>query len=107
LVEHECNIVESQQFTDRGLRRFFMRVQFEPTHEHPVDLPALREDFGAAADQFGMAWRFAGGGPEATGAGAREQVRALLERSAVPDRERRAEHKDRGGGVEPRLLTAG
>jgi formyltetrahydrofolate deformylase len=27
LVEHECNIVESQQFTDRGLGRFFMRVQ--------------------------------------------------------------------------------
>jgi formyltetrahydrofolate deformylase len=29
LAERDCNIVESQQFGDRGTGRFFMRTQFD------------------------------------------------------------------------------
>ena len=57
VVEHGCNIVESQQFTDRGQGVFFMRVQFEPTPEQTLGLDALRAGFGAVASEFGMTWR--------------------------------------------------
>jgi formyltetrahydrofolate deformylase len=57
LAERDCTIVESQQFSDRALGRFFMRVQFEPTRETAVDVPALRADFAAVADRFALVWR--------------------------------------------------
>ena len=57
VVEHDCNIVESQQFTDRGQGGFFMRVQFEPGPDATVSRDALRAEFGAVAGEFGMTWR--------------------------------------------------
>jgi formyltetrahydrofolate deformylase len=57
LVEHECNIIESQQFGDRSTATFFMRVHFEPTPGPEPALEALRSDFGAVATPFGMSWR--------------------------------------------------
>ncbi len=53
LAERDCNIVESQQFGDRGTGRFFMRTQF--------DAPAGSEDtlgeaFGALGPEFGLDW---------------------------------------------------
>lgn len=57
LIERQCNIVESQQFTNRKSGRFFMRVQFEPVTGHAVDLAALRADFGQIAEEHGMTSR--------------------------------------------------
>jgi formyltetrahydrofolate deformylase len=57
LVEHECNIVESQQFTNRGSGGFFMRLRFEPTRDLPLDLPALRTDFAQVAARLELTWR--------------------------------------------------
>jgi formyltetrahydrofolate deformylase len=53
LAERDCNIVESQQFGDRGTGRFFMRTQFDaPDHLHDE----LREAFGALAPEFALDW---------------------------------------------------
>lgn len=57
LVEHDCNIVQSQQFGDRGTGRFFMRVQFEQGSDFDPDLHRLRNDFAVAALPFAMSWR--------------------------------------------------
>jgi formyltetrahydrofolate deformylase len=57
LVEHDCNIVESQQFDDREVDKFFMRMQFEPRGAAELDLVELRGDFNVVADPFGMSWR--------------------------------------------------
>jgi formyltetrahydrofolate deformylase len=57
LLEHDCNIVESQQYDDRGAGVFFMRVQFEPVHGTELDLTSLRADFAAVATPFTMSWR--------------------------------------------------
>lgn len=57
LVQHGCNIVESRQFADRGIGRFFMRVQFEGADAFAVDLSSLQEDFLAIAELLGMSWR--------------------------------------------------
>ncbi len=54
LHESGCNIVDSQQFADLPMNRFFMRVQVESLGE--TDLPALRRGFGPIAEQFGMDW---------------------------------------------------
>jgi formyltetrahydrofolate deformylase len=57
LIDHDCNIVESQQFDDREAGMFFMRVQFEPSHHPEPDLGSLRHDFAAIAARLGMSWR--------------------------------------------------
>ena len=57
LVDHHCNIVQSQQFGDPETGTFFMRVQFEPSSDAIVDADDLRERFGVIAGQFGMSWR--------------------------------------------------
>jgi formyltetrahydrofolate deformylase len=49
------NILDSQQFADLTLNRFFMRVHVE-TVGGGVDGPGLRAGFGAIADAFGMDW---------------------------------------------------
>ncbi len=57
LVEHGCNIVQSQQFDDQDVGTFFMRVQFGPCAGVDVDADELRVDFDAVAAPFDMAWR--------------------------------------------------
>ena len=57
IAEHDCNIVESQQFGDRAGGIFFMRVQFEPVHGTALDVDRLCGDFAGTAGQLGMAWR--------------------------------------------------
>jgi formyltetrahydrofolate deformylase len=53
LVRNGGNIIESQQFGDRLVGRFFMRIDFEVDRG---DLAAddLRADFAAVAERFGM-----------------------------------------------------
>jgi formyltetrahydrofolate deformylase len=57
LVEHNCNIVESQQFDDLAVGSFFMRVHFEPTGGPSLDIDALRTDFASVATPLAMSWR--------------------------------------------------
>jgi formyltetrahydrofolate deformylase len=55
LVEHQANILASQQFGDRGNDRFFMRVQFEVSAG--VNLEQLRAGFLAVAELWRMDWQ--------------------------------------------------
>jgi formyltetrahydrofolate deformylase len=52
LGEHGGNIVESQQFGDALVGRFFMRIGF--TVDRPTVADELRSDFGRVAERFGM-----------------------------------------------------
>jgi formyltetrahydrofolate deformylase len=52
LVEHGGNIVESQQFGDALVERFFMRIDF--TVDRPADAGELRADFALVAERFEM-----------------------------------------------------
>jgi formyltetrahydrofolate deformylase len=53
LAERDCNIVESQQFGDRGTGRFFMRTQFDA----PDGLgDALTEAFTVLGPEFALDW---------------------------------------------------
>src|SRR3954447_8228343 len=52
LGEHGGNIVESQQFGDALVRRFFMRIGF--TVDRPTVADELRSDFARVAEAFGM-----------------------------------------------------
>jgi formyltetrahydrofolate deformylase len=52
LGEHGGNIVESQQFGDALVRRFFMRIGF--TVDRPTVADELRSDFARVAEPFGM-----------------------------------------------------
>ena len=53
LAGRDCNIVESQQFGDRGTGRFFMRTQFDA----PDGLgDALTEAFTALGPEFALDW---------------------------------------------------
>jgi formyltetrahydrofolate deformylase len=60
LAERDCNIVESQQFGDRGTGRFFMRTQFDaPGHPHAAPEHVhhgLTEALGALAPEFSLDW---------------------------------------------------
>jgi formyltetrahydrofolate deformylase len=51
-----CNILDSQQFADLPMNRFFMRVQVETLGEVPPSGPALRAGFAPIAGEFGMNW---------------------------------------------------
>jgi formyltetrahydrofolate deformylase len=53
LAERDCNIVESQQFGDRGTGRFFMRVRFDAPGRAG---DALGEALGALAPGFALDW---------------------------------------------------
>ena len=55
LFESGANILDAQQFDDTETGNFFMRVVFDGARE-PVDLAKLRENFGAIAAPFQMAW---------------------------------------------------
>ena len=57
LTGHGLNIVESQQFGDRGAERFYMRVAAEGLDEVTPDADALRADFEIVAREFDMDWR--------------------------------------------------
>ena len=54
VMEHGGNISASQQFDDRLTDTFFMRVQFRAGG---TTVDGLRQDFGAVATQFAMAWQ--------------------------------------------------
>jgi formyltetrahydrofolate deformylase len=73
LVDHDANVTESQQFDDRQAGMFFMRVQFESATGGPLDAAALRKDFTAVAQSFGMIWNL-------TGAGHRQRVLIMVSR---------------------------
>ncbi|HZE40708.1 MAG TPA: formyltetrahydrofolate deformylase [Stackebrandtia sp.] len=53
LVERDGTIVDSQQFSDPGSGRFFMRVQFRVDGERE----ALSADFTAIAARYNLDWR--------------------------------------------------
>ena len=57
LVGRDCNIVESQQFSDRDSAGFFMRVRFGPVGVAPVDIAALHADIQELARRSDMSWR--------------------------------------------------
>ncbi len=57
LFEHNLNIVESQQFEDREVGMFFMRVRVETINGSKIDLDVLRNSFGTVAKLFAMTWR--------------------------------------------------
>ncbi|MDI3409468.1 formyltetrahydrofolate deformylase [Streptomyces cavernicola] len=56
LVQHSGNIQESQQFDDRQLNRFFMRVQFDVS-DPAATLDSLRSGFGPVAEAYGITWQ--------------------------------------------------
>ncbi|MGW5358967.1 formyltetrahydrofolate deformylase [Actinopolymorpha pittospori] len=59
LGEHGCNIVDSQQFSDRLGGRFFMRVhvQAESSDSAEATLDALQVNFAPIGTTFGMDWQ--------------------------------------------------
>src|SRR5882757_7925313 len=56
LFERNCNILDSQQFGDRGNGRFFMRVHC--LSEGGIGLPWLERDFTAIREKFAMEAQF-------------------------------------------------
>ena len=56
LFEKKCNILDSQQFGDRGNGRFFMRVH--GLSEGGISIPALELAFAAIAQAFAMEAQF-------------------------------------------------
>jgi formyltetrahydrofolate deformylase len=56
LVQHQCSIMQSQQFGDRESGLFFMRVHFESS-DPTADTDALRTDFAWVGDSFQMGWQ--------------------------------------------------
>ena len=52
LMRHGGNIMESQQFGDQRLGRFYMRIDFEV--HGPADADSLRADFASTAAEFEM-----------------------------------------------------
>jgi formyltetrahydrofolate deformylase len=55
LTEHGCNIVDSQQFSDRLGGRFFMRVHFE-VEDAGAGSDRFRVTFSGIGRDFGMDW---------------------------------------------------
>jgi len=56
LLDHRCNIRESQQYNDPLQDRFFMRVMFDGMDGAP-DLEGLKQRFATVAAPRGMTWR--------------------------------------------------
>jgi formyltetrahydrofolate deformylase len=59
LAEHSCNIVDSQQFSDRLNGRFFMRVHLEALRDD-TSLESLQVAFAPIGSSFEMDWQFHG-----------------------------------------------
>lgn len=57
LLEHGCNILQSQQFCDSDTRAFFMRVQFGADDGADLDVLGLRRDFEEVAAALALTWR--------------------------------------------------
>ena len=57
VMENGGDIVECQQFGDRELGRFFLRVQFVPVAATGFDTESLREAFAPVAATYAMTWR--------------------------------------------------
>jgi formyltetrahydrofolate deformylase len=60
LVQHSCNIIQSQQYDDRLTGLFFMRVHFEAAPMSNPGAPTLAQlqaGFANVAISFGMNWR--------------------------------------------------
>ena len=55
LAEYSCNIIDSQQFSDRLSGRFFMRVHVEA--ESATTFDALQVGFAPVGAEFGMDWQ--------------------------------------------------
>jgi formyltetrahydrofolate deformylase len=51
-----CNVLDSQQFGDRTVGRFFMRVHVETVPGAPATYDSLYAGFSAVAAEFGMEW---------------------------------------------------
>jgi formyltetrahydrofolate deformylase len=56
LAEHECNILDSQQFGDSDTRRFFMRVHFDCLRPG-LTAELLRSAFTPVGGRFEMDWQ--------------------------------------------------
>ncbi|MGI8613567.1 MAG: formyltetrahydrofolate deformylase [Nocardioidaceae bacterium] len=56
LVQHSCNIVDSQQYGDRLEDRFFMRVHFQALDARQ-DVATLTRHFEPVADSHAMSWQ--------------------------------------------------
>ncbi|MFB7287326.1 formyltetrahydrofolate deformylase [Actinacidiphila glaucinigra] len=56
LLGNGCTIVESQQFSERGAGKFFMRVEFESS-DPLTTIDTLRAGFRSVPEQFPMEWR--------------------------------------------------
>jgi len=56
LFERNCNILDSQQFGDRGNGRFFLRVHC--LSEGGIGIPWLEKEFAAIAEKFAMQAQF-------------------------------------------------
>ena len=55
LLDHECNIVESGQFSDADSKRFFMRVSFDAARSRSA--AELQAAFAVVAERFAMDFR--------------------------------------------------
>jgi formyltetrahydrofolate deformylase len=60
LVEHDCNIIDSQQYGDPLVGRFFMRVHLRPMGDGTT-LEQLSAGFGPVAERLDMTWRLVDG----------------------------------------------
>ena len=56
LFERNCNILDSQQYADRGTGRFFLRIHF--ASEGGIGRPWLEKEFAAIAQTFAMDFAF-------------------------------------------------
>ena len=60
LVERNCNIIDSQQYGDALVGRFFMRVHLQPLSVDTT-LEHLAQGFVPVAEGLGMSWRMVDG----------------------------------------------
>jgi formyltetrahydrofolate deformylase len=60
LLGHGCTIVESQQFNDREVGTFFMRVEFVSIDNRST-IDTLRSEFAVVSEQYSMEWRLLDG----------------------------------------------
>ncbi len=56
LHEAGCNVLDSQQYGDRIVGRFFMRVHVETVPGPDITYGSLHAGFAAVASEFGMEW---------------------------------------------------
>ncbi|WP_461458757.1 formyltetrahydrofolate deformylase [Parasphingorhabdus sp.] len=62
LAEHDGFILDSQQYADLELERFFMRVEFKGAGDKfPVSLDTLTEKFSAVGTRYALDWTLVSG----------------------------------------------